>query len=116
MALAATPPTPRRGLVLIDPPWEVKDDYVAMPDLVKKLHRKWNVGVIILWYPILTDGPYAAMVDDLTAAIPDATVHEVRFPPARPGHRMVGSGLFMVNAPWGLEAELARLSKRFAQL
>lgn len=116
MALAATPPEPRRGLILIDPPWEVKDDYQTMPDLVKKLHRKWNVGVILLWYPILTDGPHRAMIADLRAAIPEGIAHEVRFPPARPGHRMVGSGLFVVNAPWGLEAELARLSDRFAAL
>ena len=37
------------------------------------------------------------------AALPEGLVHEVRFAPAREGHRMVGSGLFVVNAPWGLE-------------
>ncbi len=42
------------------------------------------------------------MLAALEAAFPDGLRHEVRFPPARDGHRMVGSGLFIVNAPYGL--------------
>jgi 23S rRNA (adenine2030-N6)-methyltransferase len=113
MALALTPPMPRRGLILIDPAYEVKADYQGMADLVPKLHRRWNVGVILLWYPILTDGPHGPMRDAVRAALPAAVVHEVRFPPARPGHRMVGSGLFIVNPPYGLEDELRYLSMQY---
>lgn len=116
MALALCPPSPRRGLALIDPSWEMKEDYATIPDLVRRLHRKWNVGVLILWYPLLRDGPHRAMIAGLRATIPEGMVHEVAFPPAREGHRMEGSGLFIVNAPWGLEAELARLDARFAAL
>jgi len=116
MALAACPPDPRRGLLLIDPSWEVKTDYRTIPDLVQKLHRKWNVGVILLWYPLLATTPHRAMVADLAGAIPDALVHEVTFPPARPGHGMAGSGLFVVNPPWGLAGELARITAIFAAL
>jgi 23S rRNA (adenine2030-N6)-methyltransferase len=115
MALAACPPDPRRGLMLIDPSWEVKEDYRTIPDLVQKLHRKWNVGVILLWYPLLAAAPHRAMVADLTAAIPEGLRHEVTFPPARPGHGMTGSGLFVVNPPWGLAEELARISAIFAR-
>lgn len=116
MALALAPPRPRRGLALIDPSWEVKDDYTRMPDLVIRLHRKWNVGVLILWYPILCDGQHRSMTETIIREIPGATVHEVGFPPAREGHRMRGSGLVIVNPPWGLDVELARLSTRFAAL
>lgn len=116
MALSVCPPDPRRGLILIDPSYEMKDDYAAMPDLVEQLHRKWNVGVILLWYPILEGDPQAPMVARLRAALPEGIVHEVRFPPARPGHRMTGSGLFVVNPPWGLEGELDRLSALFGAL
>ncbi|MBW7922904.1 MAG: 23S rRNA (adenine(2030)-N(6))-methyltransferase RlmJ [Rubellimicrobium sp.] len=116
MALALAPPEPRRGLALIDPSWELKEDYARIPDLVRKLHRKWNVGVLLLWYPILRDGPHRAMVDGLVAVIPEGVVHEVAFAPAREGHRMEGSGLFIVNPPWGIADELALLSARFAAL
>jgi len=116
MALSQTPPEPRRGIMLIDPPFEVKADYQTIPGTIAKIHRKWSVGVIALWYPILTDGPHLPMLRSLKAAHPDALSHEVRFPPARSGHRMIGSGMFVVNAPYGLDKEAARLSGLFAEL
>lgn len=116
MALALTPPTPRRGLLLIDPSYEVKADYDALPRLIAQVAKKWNVGTIALWYPILASGAECGMVRTLRAAHPDALIHEVRFPPAREGHGMIGSGMFILNPPWGLEEEAARLSRLFATL
>lgn len=114
LALSLAPPTPRRGLCLIDPSYEVKADYARIPGIIGKLHRKWNVGVIALWYPILTDGAHKQMLAALEAqALPGALRHEVRFPPVREGHRMVGSGMFVVNAPFGAEEEAARISALF---
>jgi 23S rRNA (adenine2030-N6)-methyltransferase len=116
LALAITPPTPRRGLMLIDPSYEVKADYEAIPRHMANIHRKWNVGLLILWYPILTGLPHVPMLTALRAAFPDGLRHEVGFPPARDGHRMQGSGLFVVNPPFGLDQELAALTTRFARL
>jgi 23S rRNA (adenine2030-N6)-methyltransferase len=113
VALSVCPPDPRRGLLLIDPSYEVKSDYQTIPETIAKVHRKWGVGVVMLWYPILTDGPHQPMLKALKSAIPDGLIHEVSFPPAREGHRMVGSGLFVVNAPYGFAEEAARLSKLF---
>lgn len=117
MALAVTPPEPRRGLMLIDPSYEVKADYTALPALIAKLHAKWNVGVIVLWYPILTTRPHLPMLGELErAAYPKALRHEVTFPPAREGHGMIGSGMFIVNTPYGTEQEASRLGDIFAGL
>ncbi|WP_293573681.1 23S rRNA (adenine(2030)-N(6))-methyltransferase RlmJ [Phaeobacter sp.] len=117
LALSIAPPTPRRGLLLIDPSYEIRQDYARIPGIIAKLHRKWNVGVIVLWYPILTDGAHKPMLTALQAQdLPGALRHEVTFPPARKGHRMVGSGMFVVNAPHGTEEEAARLTKLFHQL
>lgn len=117
MAMAVCPPTPRRGVMLIDPSYEIKSDYETIPGFVAKLHRKWNVGVIALWYPILEDGTHLGMLDALKEQeLPKVLHHEVRFPPAREGHRMVGSGMFIVNAPYGLGDEAAALSKKFRLL
>jgi 23S rRNA (adenine2030-N6)-methyltransferase len=115
-ALALCPPTPRRGLMLIDPSWEVKADYETIPKAIGQLHRKWNVGVIALWYPILSDARHLPMRATLKAEHPEALCHEVRFPPVRDGHRMEGSGLFILNPPWGIAQELARLSALFTSL
>ena len=116
MAHALTPPTPRRGLMLIDPSYEVKDDYAAIPRHIAKIARAWNVGIIALWYPLLVSKAHLPMLNALTQAHPDALRHEVRFPPARPGHGMIGSGMFIINAPYGTQDEAKRLSAKFATL
>ncbi len=113
LALSLCPPEPRRGLLLIDPSFEIKTDYETIPKTIGQIHRKWGVGVIMLWYPILTDGPHKPMIHALQSALPNAVTHEVSFPPARTGHRMVGSGLFVVNAPYGFQEETTRLSALF---
>lgn len=116
MALALTPPTPRRGACLIDPSYEVKTEYASATKTMTQLHRKWNVGVLMLWYPLLADARHRPMTRALREAIPDITLHEVGFKPARPGHGMQGSGMAIVNAPFGLHSELKRLTKLFAPL
>jgi 23S rRNA (adenine2030-N6)-methyltransferase len=113
MALSIAPPTPRRGLMLLDPSYEVKADYEAIPKALEAVARKWNVGIFALWYPILTSGTHGPMLSELSQKFPDALRHEVRFPAVREGHRMMGSGMFVINAPYGTEVETARLSKLF---
>lgn len=116
MAHSMLPPTPRRGLMLIDPSFEIKDDYEAIPTHIRKYARAWNVGVIVLWYPILTSSVHGSMLKTLQSDHPDALRHEVRFPPARPGHGMIGSGLFVINPPFGIAQEAANLKTRFDTL
>ncbi len=113
MARAITPPLPRRGLMLVDPSYEIKADYADIPAFLQEIARKWNVGILALWYPVLTDGRQQPMVRRLQAAFPDALLSESAFPPARPGHGMIGSGMFVINPPWGLAAEAARIEALF---
>ncbi|RXV64082.1 23S rRNA (adenine(2030)-N(6))-methyltransferase RlmJ [Roseovarius sp. A46] len=113
MAHALCPPTPRRGLLLCDPSYEVKADYDSIPRHFARIARAWNVGILVLWYPILASAAHGPMLTALTAAFPGGLRHEIRFPPVREGHRMTGSGLFVVNPPYGLAEETARLSQLF---
>ena len=115
MATSVAPPEPRRGLILIDPSYEIKTDYDTIPGFIAKIHRKWNVGVIVLWYPILTSNAHNGMLAAVREQnLPKVMHHEVRFGAARRGHGMIGSGMFIVNAPFGLEAEAKRLSGHFS--
>lgn len=116
MANALCPPMPRRGLLLIDPSFEVKADYEAIPRFVSRIARKWNVGIIALWYPLLRDGRHREMMAALTSEFPEALRHEVEFPPAREGHGMIGSGMFVINPPYGIDAQVALLDGIFARL
>jgi 23S rRNA (adenine2030-N6)-methyltransferase len=113
MAHALCPPTPRRGLMLIDPSYEVKADYDALPRHLTRIARSWNVGILVLWYPILGAGGHTGMLDALRAAFPDALRHEVPVTAGATGRGMRGSGLFVVNPPYGLAEETARISRIF---
>ena len=116
LAHAQLPPTPRRGLLLIDPSYEVKADYDDIPRHIRKYARAWNVGIIVLWYPMLTSNAHSTMLKTLEKDHPDTLRHEVRFAPARPGHGMVGSGMFVIRPPFGLAERAAKLKTRFDQL
>jgi len=116
LAQSLCPPTPRRGLLLIDPSYEIKSDYATIPPIIAKLHKKWNVGIIVLWYPVLNSGAHDPMLTALIKNHPDGLCAEVNFPPAREGHRMMGSGLFIVNPPFGLSDELKRIADIFGKL
>lgn len=116
LANAVCPPTPRRGLMLIDPSFEQKEDYARIPDFIGMIHKKWNVGIVMLWYPILAKGLHGPMAMRLEYEFPEGLRHEVAFPPAKGDHGMVGSGLFLVNPPFGMAEELDRLSACFTSL
>lgn len=110
MALAVCPPTPRRGFMLIDPSYEVKADYDRIPKLMAQINRKWNIGTIALWYPLLSGEPHRGMLTDLQQTFPEALRSEIHFPPARDGHRMEGSGMFVVNPPYGMPEQATEVA------
>ena len=116
LGLALCPPMPRRGVLMVDPSYEVKTDYEAMPKFLQEVRRKWNVGILMLWYPILTGGAHQGMTERLHADQLDIDIFELRFPPIRVGHRMTGSGLAVINAPFGMAEEAARVAGLIRQI
>ncbi len=106
---ALLPPKERRGVVLLDPAYEVKDEYVAVPELLARCLRRWSTGVYLAWYPLLRHPlaeRFPARVRSL--GLPkllqaELTVEIEAFDGLR------GSGLFIVNPPFGLEQELNAL-------
>lgn len=103
---ALCPPTPRRGLALIDPSYEVKDEYAQTAHTVLRVAERWPQGVVVVWYPLLPAGRHVDLLQPLLAALPGLFRHEAVFrePPPR---GMTGSGLLVVNPPYGAEAALA---------
>lgn len=100
-ALKLCPPTPRRGVLVIDPSYEIKTEYDALPDFIARIHNQWNVGVIILWYPILPSGAHESMIAKLEQMdFPKSHKDEVMFDTGLNNHRLKGSGLFIINMPW----------------
>ncbi|WOI52735.1 23S rRNA (adenine(2030)-N(6))-methyltransferase RlmJ [Parvularcula sp. LCG005] len=99
--MAIAPPSPRKGLVLIDPAYEVKTEYDEVANFIPKLMKKWPEASILLWYPILAARRHDAMADALSS-LPHIR-HEVSFT-LKGGKGMTGSGLILINPPWQSEA------------
>ena len=109
--LGISPPMPRRGLVLIDPSFEIKTEYNKSADFIIKLHKKWAEAVIMLWYPILDADNHKSMVDILqNAELPKYHKSEVRVK----SKGMKGSGVIMINTPYGLDEDIKHIEKWFA--
>lgn len=100
--LALSPPKPRRGLVLIDPSYEVKAEYGAAGEFAVRLHAKWPEAVIVIWYPLLPAGLHRALCADVEAAgLPRFVRTEVVFADPASTRGMHGDGLMVVNLPHG---------------
>ncbi|HEY9079201.1 23S rRNA (adenine(2030)-N(6))-methyltransferase RlmJ [Magnetovibrio sp.] len=94
------PPTPKRGLVLIDPSFEIKSEYTLTAEFIIDLNAKWTDGIILLWYPMLKAGYYKDMVGALEdAMLPGFHRSEMHFAKPENVRGMFGSGLVAVNLP-----------------
>ena len=103
---AYVPPKERRGLVLVDPPFEDAADFLRLSEVLAVAHRKWPSGMYMLWYPIT-----AREAPDLLARrlrrLGIAKVLRCELTPAPPrGVGLAGSGLIVVNPPFTLEPDL----------
>ncbi len=103
------PPPPRRAVVLIDPPYEDKQDYLYVVDAIKDSLRRFPTGTYIVWYPLLQRPEPAEMLDELLALnVPDWLHVTLSVEsPSEEGFGMYGSGLFIINPPWTLPKTLA---------
>jgi 23S rRNA (adenine2030-N6)-methyltransferase len=105
---ALLPPLPRRGLVLIDPSYEDKDDYRAIPLMLKDALTRFATGTYVLWYPQLSRLESQRLPATLKSLPAKSWLHiclSVSAPP-EDGFGMRGSGLFILNPPWTLHKTL----------
>jgi 23S rRNA (adenine2030-N6)-methyltransferase len=112
---AFLPPTERRGLVLIDPPFEATDELERLVTALKEAHRRWAQGIFALWYPIKDAAPIQAFHEAVVATgIRRITVAELLVRPALDPTRLNGCGMLLINPPWTLAGELERLLAQLA--
>ena len=109
---AFVPPKERRGLVLIDPPYEDKDEFTRLADGFTEAFSKWPTGSYLLWYPAksrrATDA-LARHVAEVAASGPTpgkCLRLEFSAAPQAANSALVSAGLLLVNPPWMLMAEL----------
>ncbi|HXP96385.1 MAG TPA: 23S rRNA (adenine(2030)-N(6))-methyltransferase RlmJ [Telmatospirillum sp.] len=104
---ALLPPKERRGLVLIDPPFEVKDEFQRVAKGLSQALRRWPTGIYGVWYPIKDPEPVERFLGEIVnLGRPCLTSELFRYPPDDP-LRFNGSGLLLVNPPWQIDDALA---------
>jgi 23S rRNA (adenine2030-N6)-methyltransferase len=109
--LSLLPPKPNRGVVLIDPAYEVKSEYQQVARFVGKARARWPNGCFALWYPLLPAGLWRGMKAELAASgLRNVLCFELEVMAPAGERGMYGSGLLVINPPWRLDATLARIS------
>lgn len=112
--LRRLPPAQPRLMVLIDPSYEIKSEYADVADTLHKAWQKCRHGIYLVWYPVLTSGLQAT----LKQAVKDSPLRKVwcsevhlKTPPER---GMTGSGMLVVNPPWGFEDRFSAMIEDIA--
>jgi 23S rRNA (adenine2030-N6)-methyltransferase len=106
--VAVVPPQERRGIALIDPAYEEKDDFGRVADLVAACRKRWANGVYMIWYPLIRHAGADRLIDALRElTIPRTLRVELEVAPNADGLR--GSGLVIANLPFQVETELKKL-------
>jgi 23S rRNA (adenine2030-N6)-methyltransferase len=105
------PPPSRRGLVLIDPSYEDKQDYRYLEVAMEEALQRFATGCYAIWYPMLSRRESAALPDrmkKIAASHTRSWLHvELRVENAPGERRLQASGMFIINPPWTLEKHLA---------
>lgn len=110
------PPPERRGLILIDPPYEEKDEAERAVAMLEQGLKRFATGVFALWYPIKADKIDQRIAKAVTEMAVNATLKvEMRVREAFEGGGLAGSGLIIVNTPWTLDGELRLIVPQLAK-
>ncbi|GGB35227.1 ribosomal RNA large subunit methyltransferase J [Roseibium aquae] len=111
------PPKEKRGLVLIDPAYEVSDEFDRMTNALVKAHKKWAKGTYALWYPLknrkAVDRMHASFSE---AGLRDVLGLELKVGQSGPDTVMLGSGMTVINPPFLLAEEMRTILPWFAKV
>ena len=111
---ALVTPQLRRGVVLIDPAYEVKSEYETIPASVARAVKAWPQGCFALWYPVLAEARHRDLLTSLYRALTDTDRMNALVAELTPSTRAIGSrrgmrgaGLVIINPPWRFDDDMA---------
>ncbi|HEY0563719.1 MAG TPA: 23S rRNA (adenine(2030)-N(6))-methyltransferase RlmJ [Methylophilus sp.] len=115
---ACLPPPTKRAVILIDPPYEVKNDYQRVVACIEDSLKRFATGTFLVWYPLLQRPEPAEMIKQLHAlGVKDWLNISLNVQaPSVDGYGMHGSGMFVINPPWHLPTLLAESMPVLTQL
>ncbi|EMZ1489998.1 23S rRNA (adenine(2030)-N(6))-methyltransferase RlmJ [Vibrio cholerae] len=104
---ASLPPQERRGLVLIDPPYELAKEYRDVVRAIAQSYKRWATGIYAIWYPVVN----RCDIDDMLEGLQGLEIRkilqiELGFAPDTNERGMTASGMIVINPPWTLESQM----------
>lgn len=106
---ALLPPPSRRALVLIDPPYELKEDYTRVIDTLRDALQRFATGTYLVWYPLLPRMESKKLPEQLQALNVNSLRIELHVDEERGEFGMYGSGMYVINPPWVLHGQMQEL-------
>ncbi|AWK15153.1 23S rRNA (adenine(2030)-N(6))-methyltransferase RlmJ [Candidatus Fukatsuia symbiotica] len=107
---AKLPPLSRRGFILMDPSYEIKDDYQRVVKNIEEGYRRFATGIYALWYPVVLRQQIKKMMGQLKdTGITHILQIELGVLPDSDRYGMTASGMIVINPPWKLEQQMAIL-------
>lgn len=118
---AFLPPKEKRGLILIDPPFEEKNEFDEIISSLKIALARFKNGVYMIWYPIKDRPPVKKFHDDLTKLLQEFNLEnklitEFKIHEEEIATRLNGAGIVIINPPWKINEEIAEVIKNLAIL
>ncbi len=106
-SLGLLPPKENRGLILIDPSYEIKNEYQTVVDTLKAMHKRFATGCYCLWYPVVARKRNQYMERALqSSGIKNIQLFELGILPDSDEHGMTASGMIVINPPWTLLTDM----------
>ncbi|MBV1839157.1 MULTISPECIES: 23S rRNA (adenine(2030)-N(6))-methyltransferase RlmJ [Photobacterium] len=104
---ASLPPKERRGVVLIDPPYELKHEYMDVVKAIQESYKRWATGTYAIWYPVV----YRENIDKMIQGLENLGIRkilqiELGVEPDTDERGMTASGMIVINPPWKLESQM----------
>ena len=107
---AFLPPAEKRGMVLIDPPFENTNEFLKLAQAAAKIHARWREGMVMIWYPVKERLAIWRFHEALIkTGIPEMLCAEFIYEEEIRADHLNGCGLIIINPPWKLDEKLQQL-------
>lgn len=113
--ISLLPPKSKRALILIDPPYELKDDYQHVVDTLLRAHKRFATGIYAIWYPVVE----RRRINQIEATLINSGIRRIQLfelgqRSLSHSSRMHAAGMIVINAPWPLFARMQTLLPKLA--
>ena len=116
-SLGLLPPKEHRGLILIDPSYEIKNEYQTVIDALKEMTKRFSTGCYLLWYPVVDRKRNNYMEHALlTSGITNIQLFELGVSPDSKEFGMTACGMIIINPPWTLLADMQKTLPWLAEI